>query len=102
MNKLHSTALLCVTVAVAMLGACRPESAHDPLRVPTTYTFAGRFGPDSSVAYTGQVFRHVLMGETDRHLKALTARLDDGRLVPTAGAVTRELTFFYDFDGATS
>ncbi len=68
------------------------------------YAFLGRTG-DDSVSYGGQVFRQVLIDDMSRHLGRLTARLkgtDGAAFFPVAGEVSRELTFYLDFDSSTS
>lgn len=75
---------------------------------PRAYLFPSRFGGGgdagdggrSSVSYSGQVFRHLLIDRLKSHLDGLTARVDDGSLAPAAGAgeVVAELDFYYRFD----
>ena len=62
---------------------------------PVTYTFESRFQPgESSVAYSGQTKRHLLI-ET---IKSYIGGLDDQTFTdPQPGDVTSSLVFFYDF-----
>ncbi len=70
--------------------------------VPARYAFESRDGSGaSSVGYTGQVFRHLLLAEMRAHLERLTGRLDAG-FAPEPGDVAAELDFYYHFDGATA
>lgn len=79
------------------------NGAGGALVVPDTYTFASRFVTGaSSVAYDGQVLRHVLIAGLKAHIGGLTARIDDGSFVPEAGDVVAELEFYYDFDPQTA
>jgi hypothetical protein len=69
---------------------------------PARYDFESRDGTGaSSVAYTGQAFRHLLLVEMRAHLERLTARLDAG-YVPEPGDVAAELDFYYHFDSDTA
>ncbi|MFZ5469677.1 MAG: DUF4856 domain-containing protein [Myxococcota bacterium] len=83
--------------------ACGPAGGPTPPNeVPSSYSFLSRAGDgQSSVAYTGQTFRHVLIGEMKSYLGKLTARIDNG-FVPATGDVAAELDFYYAFDAATS
>jgi hypothetical protein len=69
--------------------------------VPARYTYESRFGAGSSVSYTGQTFRHVLIAELKGRIGGLTARIDQGTLTPTTGSVLAELNFYVDFDPST-
>ncbi len=70
--------------------------------VPDTYTFDSRFEAGSSVSYSGQVMRHLLIADLAAHLDGLTSRLDTGAFFPVAGDVEAELDFYFSFDSATS
>lgn len=70
-------------------------------QVPDRYQFTSRFGAGSSVSYTGQTFRHVLIAELKGRIGGLTARIDQGTLTPTTGAIQAELSFYLDFDPST-
>jgi hypothetical protein len=69
------------------------------LGVPDTYDFAGRTG-DGSVSYSGQTFRHALIEAMKSRIGGLTARIDNGDLIPADGDVVAELNFYYAFDDA--
>ncbi len=64
------------------------------------YAFQSRFDEgQSSVSYTGQIHRHLLIGDLKHEIGALTAVIDDGTMVPAAGEVRDRLLFYFDFDG---
>lgn len=97
--------LFSAVAAVGVLSACGVpdgDPGEVPLDVPDTYTFTEKQTSESTVSYSGQVLRNVLITDMKTHLSGLTARIDNGTLVPTAGKVKAELDFFYKFDGAVS
>jgi hypothetical protein len=63
------------------------------------YAFS-RYGSDSSVAYDGQIARHLLIVDLTRYVGGLTARLNGGSYFPEAGEVRGDLEFYYRFDSA--
>jgi len=64
----------------------------------STYAFTSRFdATKSSVAYTGQSFRHVLLATLEARIEGLTARIDTNNYVPTEGQVVSDLQFYYSF-----
>lgn len=68
----------------------------------TSYAFAGRDGGADSVAYSGQIFRHLLIDEMKRYLGGLTQDLDEGDVIPAEGDIEDALDFYYRFDSSTS
>jgi len=72
------------------------------IQLPTLYDFDSRFDGQSSVSYSGQVFRQVLIDDLKTHIGGLTARIEDGLWFPVAGDVTDEVAFFMNFDSETS
>ena len=68
---------------------------------PDVYDFPSRFTKGSSVTYTGQSLRMVLVDDMKTHLGGLTARLDKGYF-PKSGDVAAELDFYFSFDSDTS
>ena len=66
------------------------------------YDFDSAFTDGSSVSYSGQVFRHLLIDDMKSHLGGVTGRIDDGSLFPVAGDVRDELLFYFEFDSSTS
>lgn len=65
------------------------------------YQFESRFGTGTSVVYTGQTARQLLISDLKTHVGGLTARVDGGWF-PIAGEVTEELDFYFSFDGASA
>lgn len=98
-------ALLLTSLCVA----CGDNESPDPgspdagnvTEAPSRYTFTSRFESGSSVAYTGQTFRHLLTAELKARIGGLTERIDLGTLTPTTGTVRHELEFYLDFDRNT-
>jgi hypothetical protein len=52
----------------------------------------------STVSYSGQTFRHLLMADLDDYLDGLTASLESGDLEP--GDVTADVSFYLEFDSS--
>ena len=66
------------------------------------YAFTSAFESGaSSVSYSGQIFRQVLIGDMKTHLGGMTERINTG-WYPEPGEVAAELDFYFDFDGDTS
>ena len=64
------------------------------------YAFGSRFDEGrSSVSYTGQIHRHLLINDLESEIGALTSAIDDGSMVPAPGDVRDRLLFYFDFDG---
>ena len=85
-NAAMNTRLRFALVLAALTAtACGDDAANDAdtIVVPETYTFAGRGGADSSVAYSGQTYRHLLIEELKQTIGSLTGDIDDGSLTPT-------------------
>jgi hypothetical protein len=62
-----------------------------------TYTFMSRFdSAASSVSYSGQTARHVLIIDMKSFLTGLTDDLNTGAFSPSAGDVTAALEFYFD------
>lgn len=96
-----------VLVAVALaLGstACTGDDDDDDDGggVPEVYEFESAFGDGSSVNYTGQIFRHVLIREMTGFVGGLTERIDGGTYTPAPGDVEADLMFYFDFDGTNA
>ena len=71
----------------------------DVPKVPTTYNFKGRFKDGSSVSYTGQVHRQVLMRDLTAWIGGLTSEIDGGKAMK-AGDVEAGCDFYYLYDAA--
>ncbi len=67
----------------------------------SVYEFDARDGSGSSVVYTGQVFRHLLIVGMTQEVGDLTGRIDRGDVFPETGDVTRDMNFYLEFDGST-
>ena len=94
------------TVCVALTGACGdndgdPPAAPDAMTpAEVSYEFESRFTPgQSSVSYSGQVLRQVLISELNAHIGALTPKVETNP--PAAGAIANGLLFYFDFDSST-
>jgi hypothetical protein len=82
-----------VLLTLPLLGCAAEPSAP---ATPTVYAFESRFVPGaSSVSYSGQTLRHLLIEDLHRYLGDLTADLDAGRLTPTAPADLVEAFDYY-------
>lgn len=109
-------ALLVTSLALAAT-ACGEETeehTHSPaptpnpgieIAVPNTFNFesalTGHQG-ESSVSYTGQIARHVLITELVNHIGGLTSKIDRAESTPTTGDTLDALNFFYEFDSDTT
>ena len=97
-------ARLCTTVIAGLAGlgmaACGsddddPMMMNPPTDPPATYTFESRFESGvSSVSYSGQTKRHLLIRAIGDYLANLT---DQDFPAPQPGAVVEALDFFYLF-----
>lgn len=98
MNARVYIAALCM--AVAPCAACDSDdgepldntggSGGGALEVPTTYTFESSFSPgESSVSYTGQTARHILISDLNLTISRLTDQIDG----PDWSLDTREKVF---------
>ena len=63
------------------------------------YDFPSAFGSGSSVAYSGQVIRQVLIDDMKLWMGGMTDRLNGG-WYPVAGEARDELAFYFDFDSS--
>ncbi len=81
--------------ALVVCAACGDNDESDTISEPATFAFESRFQPGvSSVAYSGQIKRHLLIEQ----LKAYIGNLDDQSFSnPEPGDVVDALNFFYDF-----
>ncbi len=71
--------------------------------LPDTYQFDSRFIPEAtSVSYSGQVFRQVLISDLKTYIDRLTLRIDTTAFVPTTGDVITDLNFYFAFDSASA
>ncbi len=71
------------------------------VEVPDIYEFKNADGA-STVEYTGQAFRQVLVRDLGVYLGTLTKLIDEGNLAVVDKEVYDGIEFFYSFDSATS
>lgn len=81
-------------------GGSNTDGGSTELMVPETYEFKTRGADTSSVVYTGQTLRHVLIEDLQDSIVELTERIDAQNYTPVAGEVLEELEFYYRFNGA--
>ena len=99
------------TFALALLVGCSSGTDDDTAArgddddvsgVPDDYSFTSRFDEASSVSYSGQVMRQVLIADLKGHVGGLQGRLDSGWFPADADEVQAELDFYFRFDSSTS
>jgi len=105
--------LLIGLVSIGLIG-CKPAPKDDTdiptdtgpqvgdliIPTPDRYRFPSRDNPEvDSVAYEGQIFRHLLIGDLKAHMAGFTDRLNGG-LIPEEGEIVAELEFYFEFDSA--
>jgi hypothetical protein len=84
-------------------GTGQTRSPTGTVDVPRTYEFESRFEPgNSSVSYSGQVFRQVLIADVKRFVGGLTSAIDADQFDPMPGDVKAALDFYYRFDDSSS
>jgi len=72
-----------------------PPSNTDP-ELPASYQFTASAG-QSTVSYSGQTARHLLIQGLDDWLGTLTTRIDDGSYQPeTLDSMTADLDFYFE------
>lgn len=115
------SAMLALAAAAAGCGAEKADSADeegttgttgstgttgttgttdDPAPLTDLYAFESALTGENSVAYSGQVFRQVLINEMKSHLGLMTDRLNTGAFFPAEGDVVAELDFYFRFDSS--
>ncbi|AWV90412.1 DUF4856 domain-containing protein [Bradymonas sediminis] len=74
------------------------------LQVPDTYNFDSRFVEgESSVSYSGQIFRQVLIADLKGFISGMSDAIDSGDFAPAAeGDVVGSLDFYFRFDSAAN
>ncbi len=101
-----------VLLSVFALGGCGGDQTTDDTgavtttnpvgELPASYDFASRFDGESSVSYSGQAFRQLLVNDVKTHIGGITGRVDSGNFFPASGEVSAEIGFYLAFDSATS
>ncbi len=77
------------------------DSGGSDVVVPETYEFNSRFEDgSSSVSYSGQAFRQVLISSLKGEMAAIQDEIDMGAVF-TSGEVAARLNFYYQFDSAS-
>ena len=69
----------------------------DGAGVPTYYEFASGESGASSVSYSGQTFRQLLIEDMTAYVSGMTDRLNAGWF-PVPGEVTEDMMFYLEFD----
>lgn len=113
--KHTNTKLLCALLLPLTLlaGACGPasgdgdgdgdEAGDGDGDGDGTYAFESRFEPGtSSVSYSGQTFRQVLIASMKAEIASIAQEIETEGAVFSAGEVEARLLFFFDFDPAVS
>ena len=98
---MKSTLVLALLPAlVGCTGGHTIDDTSDPGLVDdTVYAFDSAFEPGtSSVSYSGQIFRQLLISDMKAHMGDMTDRLDEGSWYPEPGEVEAELGFYFDFN----
>ncbi len=89
------------TVPTDDTGTAPTDDTGTHTGTPDQYTFQSQYTSESSVAYDGQTFRHLLIEDLKSQIDGLTGRIDGG-WYPTEGEITAELDFYFRFDSDTS
>lgn len=80
------------------------DSGPNGLVLPDSYAFESALSPGaSSVSYSGQILRHVLIADLDSWIAGLGERIDTGAFMPaTDGDVVETLDFYFRFDSESN
>ncbi|MFK7927959.1 MAG: DUF4856 domain-containing protein [Myxococcota bacterium] len=93
-----------LSVLTLAFAACTGSDDDDtPTDIPVElnrYAFDGRTG-ESSVAYSGQVMRQLLIDDLQAFVTELGPRIDAG-FAPAPGSTVADMEFYLSFDGETS
>ena len=109
MTRAIAPALVALLVLpLTMTLGCSDDSANDESGsvgadedVPLVYAFDSRFTEGSSVAYSGQTFRQVLVHSLKEEMSAIQDEIA-AQTVFEDGEVAARLYFYYRFDSASS
>ncbi|MBI2058483.1 MAG: DUF4856 domain-containing protein [Nitrospirae bacterium] len=85
-------------------GSSSATSVLGSVQAPTRYAFESKFKPgESSVSYSGQTMRQVLIEDLKSYAKGLSTKVDAGDFNAAAeGDVVKALDFYYRFKSDTS
>lgn len=99
-NTILRPALLALPLVLAACGDDGGSSSPtDPGDPPTTYSFDSRFEDGSSVSYSGQTFRQLLIERLKAEIGGLTGAIDQGTFLPDEeGEVVALLDYYFRFD----
>ncbi len=103
-NYLAAVALFCLAGCGGdSKSTTEPVDVYKDITVPTTYVFNGKFDSSkSSVAYSGQTLRQVLIKDLSTYIRSLTTKIDTAVITPGVGDTLSALNFYYEFDSTTS
>lgn len=82
-------------------GSDSDTDGNGELVVPDVYAFTSRFGDESSVSYSGQTARQVLVSQLKGEMAAIQDEIEMGAVFES-GDVAARLNFFYQFDSASA
>ena len=86
-----------------LLFACTAKPVLDDTSGRTDSALASVEGYGfENAAYTGQVFRHLLIDDMKSYIGSLTERIDNGEIYPVDGDIAADLDFYLAFDSSTS
>lgn len=89
-----------------ILAACNDSDPQEPATgdgdstETTVYEFASRFQEASSVSYSGQIMRHVLISDLNSYIGTLNESIESSAAFD-ASTVEDALLSYYEFDSAT-
>lgn len=106
-NELAMKRLILPISAALLLGACGDSNDDSnsngaTIEAPDTYSYVSRFDGESSVSYSGQVMRQVLLQELKSHIGGMSEQIDTGAMTPSEGDVLASLDFYFRFDSETA
>ena len=80
-----------------------PPPVDPSVEVPRVYSFESRFDAgESSVSYSGQTHRQILIKDMASFISSLTQDIDSGAFTPAEGDVSASLNYYFEFDSDTS
>ena len=106
MTRFPSSALALTFALPLFFVGCTDEGEGNEMNtgegdVPSTYEFDSRFTDGSSVAYSGQTFRQVLVSSLKEEMSVIQDEIASGAVFED-GEVAARLMFYYRFDSASS
>jgi hypothetical protein len=102
-NLVAIASFLCFASCGGSSKTTTPVDVYENITVPTTFTFKGKFDTsNSSVSYSGQTLRQVLIKDLSAYIRSLTTKIDTAAITPGVGDTLSALNFYYEFDSTTS